>query len=98
MSLPYPEPGLRLIRQDRIDEFASKMREFQDKLAEAVLPLDRRYHELKITARQRLGSLHNSSDYPASLDGLFGIEFEFPFVEALSYLEQLNLHLYEKEC
>ncbi len=36
VSLPYPEPGIRLIRQDRIDEFAAKMREFQEELAEAV--------------------------------------------------------------
>ena len=36
LSLPYPEPGIRLIRQDKIDEFAAKMREFQEELAEAV--------------------------------------------------------------
>ena len=36
MSLPYPEPGIRLIRQDRIDEFAAQDAEFQEELAEAV--------------------------------------------------------------
>ena len=70
LSLPYPEPGLRLIRQDKIDEFAAKMREFQEELAEAVETLDRRYAELKATARNRLGSLYNSTDYPASLRGI----------------------------
>jgi len=40
MSLPYPELGLRLIRQDRIDDFAAKMRVFQEELAEAVQTLD----------------------------------------------------------
>jgi hypothetical protein len=43
------------------------MREFQEELAEAVENLDRRYSELKATARNRLGSLYNSADYPGSL-------------------------------
>ena len=64
MSLPYPEPGIRLIRQDRIDEFAAKMREFQEELAEAVANLDRHYSDLKATARQRLGSLYNAGRLP----------------------------------
>ena len=98
LSLPYPEPGIRLIRQDRIDDFAAKMREFQEELAEAVQALDRRYSELKATARQRLGSLFNSTDYPASLAEMFAIEFDLPSVEAPSYLEQLNPALYEEEC
>ena len=98
LSLPYPEPGIRLIRQNRIDDFAAKMREFQEELAEAVQALDRRYSELKATARQRLGSLFNATDYPASLAEMFAIEFDFPSVEAPSYLEQLNPTLYEEEC
>jgi len=98
MSLPYPEPGIRLIRQDEIDEFAAKMREFQEELAVAVANLDRRYSELKATARQRLGSLYNPSDYPSSLVGLFSIEFDFPSVEPPDYLRQLNPQLYEQEC
>ena len=98
LSLPYPEPGIRLIRQDRLDDFAAKMQEFQEELAEAVETLDRRYSELKTTARQRLGSLYNPSDYPSSLAGLFGVEFDFPSVEAPSYLQSLNPELYEQEC
>ena len=98
MSLPYPEPGVRLIRQDKIEEFAAKMQEFQDELAEAVEALDRRYSELKAVAQQRLGSLYNSSDYPASLRGLFEISFDFPSVEPPDYLQQLNPALYEEEC
>jgi hypothetical protein len=98
MSLPYPEPGIRLIKQDKIEEFAGKMQEFQQELAEAVEALDRRFAELKATARQRLGSLYNSSDYPASLRGLFEIGYDFPSVEPPDYLSQLNPALYEEEC
>jgi len=98
MSLPYPEPGIRLIRQEKVDDFAAKMREFQEELLEAVEALDRRYHELRTAARQRLGSLYNSSDYPLSLIGLFEISFDFPSVEPPNYLQQLNPELYEQEC
>ena len=98
MSLPYPEPGIRLIRQDRIDGFAAKMREFQEELAEAVETLDRRYSELRAAARDRLGSLYNSADYPESLRGMFSVEFDFPSVEPPDYLQQLNPQLYEQEC
>jgi hypothetical protein len=97
-SLPYPESGVRLIRQDRVDEFAAKMRDFQEDLAEAVENLDRHYHELKVAARQRLGSLYNSADYPETLGGLFAVEFDFPSAEPPPYLQQLNPALYEEEC
>jgi len=44
------------------------------------------------------GTLYNPSDYPSSLAGLFGIEFDFPSVEPPSYLQQLNPALFEQEC
>ena len=43
LSLPYPEAGLRLIRQDAIAPFSDRMRQFQEDLTEAVDALDRRY-------------------------------------------------------
>ena len=98
MSLPYPEPGIRLLRQDRVDEFNDRIQEFQAELEEAVETLDRHYSDLKAAARQRLGSLYNSADYPGSLVGLFSIEADFPSVEAPNYLQQLNPELYEQEC
>jgi hypothetical protein len=98
MSLPYPEPGIRLIRQQKIDLFTAKMREFQGELAEAVQALDRQYYDLKAIARRRLGSLYNSADYPGSLDGLFEVSFDFPSMEPPEYLQHLNPALYEEQC
>src|SRR6188768_2327093 len=43
ISLPYPEPGIRLIRQDDIQPFAGHMRTLQQELAEAVDHLDGSY-------------------------------------------------------
>ena len=98
LTLPFPEGGIRLIRQDRVEEFDTQMQEFQAELTEAVTTLDRHYAELKSAARDRLGTLFNESDYPASLDGLFSIAWDFPSVEPPNYLQQLNPELYEQEC
>src|SRR5262245_10786142 len=96
-TLPYPEPGVRLIRQFQIDEFNRQMAEFRTELASAVEQLQQHYSELQATARRRLGRLFNPSDYPSSLQGLFGIDWEFPSLEPPDYLGQLNPAIFEQE-
>jgi hypothetical protein len=97
MSLPFPEPGVRLIRRDEIDEFVGLMEEYRVELADAVANLDRHYGELKLAAAERLGRLFNPSDYPETLIGLFDVGWDFPSVEPPDYLRQLNPALYEAE-
>ncbi len=96
-SLPFPEPGVRLIKQDDIEPLNTRMQEFRGELAEAVGALDRQYAELRETARERLGSLYNSSDYPPNLAGLFEVTWDFPSVEPPEYLLRLNPRLYQEE-
>lgn len=98
MSLPYPETGIRLIRQDALDDFARRMNGFRGELEEAVVDLGDHYEELMNAARRRLGSLYSAADYPASLQGLFAVDWEFPSVEPPDYLRRLNPELYEQEC
>ena len=98
MSLPYPETGVRLIRQDSIDEFARRLNGFKSELEEAVVDLGEHYEELMTAARRRLGSLYSAADYPASLRGMFAVDWEFPSVEPPEYLRRLNPELYEQEC
>ena len=97
VSLPYPEPGIRLIRQDGIENFDAQMNEFRYELGEAVEQLDQQYSELQRLARTRLGSLFNRADYPRSLKGLFAVEWDYPSVEPPDYLRQLSPELYEQE-
>ena len=95
--MPFPEPGVRLIRHDAVEAFAAQMADFRAELDDAVANLDRHYGELKAAARDRLGSLYNPSDYPETLVGLFGVEWGFPSVEPPEYLVQLSPGLYEAE-
>jgi hypothetical protein len=98
LSLPFPEPGIRLIRQDDIQTFDVQMTTLKAELAEAVDELDQHYAELKRSARQRLGRLYNQADYPASLRNMFDVTWDFPSVEPPNYLQQLNPQLYRQEC
>lgn len=97
LSLPDPEPGLRLIRHADIEPFDRQMTRFQDSLAEAVSELNRNLESLKSDARLRLGSLYNPNDYPATLIGQFGVEWQFPSVSPPDYLRQLNPQLFQQE-
>jgi hypothetical protein len=97
MTLPFPEPGIRLVRRDQVERFDSLMTDLRAELADEVANLDAHFAELKATARNRLGRLFNPDDYPDSLLGLFGVEWEFPAVEPPSYLQQLSPELYEQE-
>ena len=97
LSLPYPEPGMRLIKQSDVESFSLRLTQFQQELSEAVENLDEHFGSLKAAARERLGTLYNPADYPASLNGLFAVDFDFPSVEPPEYLLRLNPALYEQE-
>ena len=98
ISLPYPEPGIRLVRQHDIDAVHQQMESLQMELAAAVEKLDNHFGELKSAARRRLGRLYNEADYPSSLQGLFALAWDFPSVEPPAYLQQLSPELYQQEC
>jgi len=98
VSLPFPEPGIRLIRRDRIDDFDRQMDEFREELTDAVAELNDHYDELREAARERLGSLFNTNDYVTTLTDAFAIEHDYPSVEPPDYLRQLSPELYAAEC
>ncbi len=72
-TLPFPQTGIRLIRQDSVEAFNERLGEFQQELEQAVSRLDDEFSELKFAARDRLGDLFNEADYPPSLNGLFSV-------------------------
>ncbi len=97
-SLPYPEPGIRLIKQERIDEFNATLEDYREQLEAGVRMLDDHFGELKDAARIRLGSLFDATDYPSSLADEFEVGWDFPSVEPPEYLQRLNPDLYREQA
>lgn len=81
LSLPFPEPGIRLVKRDEIETIHVWMTSLKQELDESVTELDRHFAELKSAARERLGRLYNDGDYPVSLHGLFDMSWDWPSVE-----------------
>ena len=99
MSLPYPEPGIRLIRQDQIETFNAQLETLKTGTRRSrPTSGSSTMRDLKSAARDRLGSLYNPADYPASLLGLFQVTWDFPSVEPPDYLQQLSPDMYQQEC
>lgn len=98
VTIPFPEPGVRLIRQGRSEEFDERMRDFRFELDQAVAGLQRKYAALRAEARTRLGTLFNEADYPERVDDAFALEWEFPSYEPPDYLRRFNPQLYAQEC
>jgi hypothetical protein len=96
-TLPFPVSGVRLIREAAIVKFNERMEAARVELAIAVENLEGDYLDLRVKAQQKLGTLYNPSDYPATLLGLFDITWDFPNVDAPEYLRALSPRLYEQE-
>jgi hypothetical protein len=97
MTLPYPQEGIRLIKQADVAAFEDKMREFREQLAAAASNLQLEYESIKEASREKLGDLFNPTDYPPTLDGVFEIKWEYPPVEPPNYLMTFNPELYSQE-
>src|SRR5829696_2011 len=78
VTVPFPEAGIRLIPQRRVEDFAATMTGHKQDLEDAVAKLDAAIPELKAAARARLGDLFSDGDYPDRLGGLFSVEWDFP--------------------
>src|SRR5581483_4823245 len=63
LTLPYVDPGVRLIRQADVEPFAAAMADFRADLAAAESAVDAAYDGLKADARARLGRLYDPGDY-----------------------------------
>ena len=98
ISLPFPEPGIRLIRREEVSSFHERMAVFREELATAVDTLENGYAELRANAAKRLGQLFSPTDYPTSLRGAFDVSWDWPTTDAPPYVQQLSPQLYEEEC
>jgi hypothetical protein len=97
MTLPFPEPCIRLIPVDRLEEFHRQMADYSAELGDAVATLEQDFDDLKADAARRLGSLFQPSDYPANLLGCFAVRWDFPNLEPPSHLIWLSPSVHQLE-
>jgi hypothetical protein len=98
MTVPFPEPGVRLIKKDRVEQFTQAIAAIQAQLAQEAAALQEQYAALRVQAQERLGELFNPHDYPEDISGQFQIDYEFPSVEPPDYLKQLHPDLWEAQA
>jgi len=55
LTLAFPEPGVRLMKQEKVEEFAATMADYQAELEDAVRNLDEHYADLKRAGRRGSG-------------------------------------------
>ena len=96
--LPFPEPGVRLIRQDQVEAFAAQMTDFRVELDDAVAELDRHYGELKRAARRAARLALQPGRLPRRrCVGLFGVALGLPQRRAARLPRGAQPRLYEQE-
>ncbi|QEG41332.1 hypothetical protein [Roseimaritima ulvae] len=97
-TLPYIEPGMRLLRRGDIGTFDLQLTSIKSELAAVVEELDLHYGELVDQARERLGNLFDAGDYASDLREQFAIEWDYPSCDPPAYLLQVSPQLYYSEC
>jgi len=97
MTLPYTEPGVRLMPRNLIPEFEQRMGLLRDELAAAVAELETVWPSLLDAAQESLGDLFDRSDYPETLDRLFSVVWSYPEVSPPAYLLAIDPGLYHRE-
>lgn len=98
ITLPYPDPGVRLIKRNDVQKFEETMRGFQTELEAAVDVLAVAYQGLKQDAQEKLGQLYREDDYPTTVRGLYAIEWSFPAITPDERLQQISPEMYRREC
>ena len=97
-TLPYVEPGIRLVRRNTVSALETQLREAQVELRETVRNLDRCWGELVDQARKRLGDLFDVTDYLPSIADEFEISWDYPATTPPDYLRSVAPEIYESEC
>lgn len=96
-TLPFPEQGIRLLPQAKLEEFELFMQSARNDLRMAANDLQDSYSALRYKAQTDLGRLFNSDDYPRYVDGLFDVTHNVENVTPPDWLLELKPQWYERE-
>jgi len=95
-TLPFPEPGIRLLPQSKLEEFDTFMESARADLREAADELQAAYEQNR-TLGATLGRLHDDHDYPATVNDLFSIAWNVENITPPDYLLELKPEFYQRE-
>lgn len=98
-TAPFPDDGIRLLRQDKVEEFEQQIDSMKELLAEAVEMLDDDLPNIKEERKtpEGLGELYNDADYPATLKDEYNIKISYPSVRPDPALQQILPEVYQRE-
>jgi len=96
-TLPYVESGIRLLPRPDLRRFHEQMSQHKVSLQEANRELQEDYDHLREDAKRRLGNLYDPADYPASINGLFDLNWFIMEIQPPQYLMKLDPELYRDE-
>jgi len=94
-GLPYPEPGIRLIRADRVAAFEETLAPLFVDLENANDALRESHQQILESSREKCGSLFREERFPVDLTHLAATDY--PDLNVPEYLKELNPAKYEKE-
>jgi hypothetical protein len=97
ITMPFPQDGIRLLKQSVLSEFQADMQRFRQQLDQATAALNESYCKMREDAKKRLGELFDASDYPESLAGSFEIRWEFPSIDPPEYLKDVNKRIWDEQ-
>ena len=97
VTIPYTEPGVRLIRKITVQDFTNGMENFKKLLKDQTNQLWLHWEDIRTTAKTQLGSLYNDDDYPDFPEKCFDIEWHFVSVMPPVSLKEAYPAIYQAE-
>ena len=96
-TLPFPITGLYLVPKESIETVESKLQFFRDRFWEKVNEFESIYDEARQEARQILGELFDSEEYPDDITTKFRFEWKFVTLTMPGKDTILSPEIYEQE-
>jgi len=92
------ENNERLMKAEAIPQFAEAMQSLQNDLDEALRELDAEYQQMRVTAREDLGDLFDSRDYPSEINSAFEFNWSTYVFKVPESIKLLSPDLYNEQC
>lgn len=96
-TVPFPEPGVRLLPMDKLEAFEKFMDEQREAMREAAEDLQDSYDQVRDKARQDLGQLFDDSDYPTDIASQFSVSNNVENLAPPDWLLSVNSKYYDRE-